>query len=227
MESTQSCCAPVRPDEETKPCCAALSEKRAPADFELGLKPLPGGEFSMGEDRPKVARPEDGEGPIRRVTVEPFAIGIAPVTIAQWARFVESTNYISEAERFGWSYVFHKHLTAKARENARGVAGGAQWWVGVEGASWKHPEGPGSHTRKREDHPVTHVSWNDALAFCQWGRCAFAQRNRVGRRGARRFGAQDFPLGRRFGAPQKGQTRPSHERVAGQISRPRHRRRRL
>ena len=172
MNSPQSCCAPVRPAEKTreiKPCCAAATtEKRAPADFDLGLKSLSGGEFLMGEDRANVARPEDGEGPVRRAFVAPFEIGIAPVTVAQWAQFVEATNYVSEAEKFGWSYVFHKHLTAKAKESARGVAGGAQWWVGVDGASWKHPEGPGSNTRKREDHPVTHVSWNDALAFCEW-----------------------------------------------------------
>ena len=124
----------------------------------------------MGEDRPGVARPEDGEGPVRRVALEAFEIGISAVTVAQWARFVEATDYVSEAERFGWSYVFHKHLTSKAKQNTRGVAGGAQWWVGIEGASWKHPEGPGSNFKKREDHPVTHVSWNDAVAFCAWAK---------------------------------------------------------
>ena len=170
MDSRQSCCAPARPADAATPSCsgAASTEKRAPADFDLGLKQLSGGEFWMGEDKPGVARPEDGEGPVRRANVEPFEIGIAPVTIAQWAQFVETTNYVSEAENFGWSYVFHKHLTSKAKDNARGVAGGAQWWVGVEGASWRHPEGPGSNIRKREDHPVTHVSWNDAVAFCEW-----------------------------------------------------------
>ena len=171
MTFPHSCCAPARPADETKSCCAASPiEKRAPDDFDLGLKPLSGGEFWMGEDRTNVARPEDGEGPVRRVEVAPFEIGIAPVTIAQWAQFVAATNYQSEAEKFGWSYVFHKHLTTKAKQSARGVAGGAQWWVGVEGASWKYPEGPGSNCKKRENHPVTHVSWNDALAFCTWAR---------------------------------------------------------
>lgn len=129
---------------------------------------LTGGAFWMGEDREGIARQEDGEGPVRRVEVAPFEIGVTTVTNAQFAAFIEATNYQTEAETFGWSYVFHKHLTAKAKKSARGSAGGAPWWIGVEGASWKHPEGPGSDLRKRQTHPVVHVSWNDAQAFCRW-----------------------------------------------------------
>jgi len=50
----------------------------------------------------------------------------------------------------------------------RGSSGGAQWWLGVDGASWKEPEGPGSTIDGRLDHPVIHISWNDAEAFCAW-----------------------------------------------------------
>ena len=121
----------------------------------------------MGNDDEQ-ARVEDGEGPVREVFVSPFAIDICAVTNAQFEQFVAETGYVSEAENFGWSYVFHRHLTGAAKAATRGVADGAQWWIGVEGANWRHPEGPGSNLKKREQHPVVHVSWHDAMAFCAW-----------------------------------------------------------
>ena len=212
MTLPQFCCAPPRPtDRETEKRASKLapsSTKTAPPDFDLGLKSLDGGEFWMGEDRPAIARPEDAEGPVRRAFVAPFEIGAAAVTIAQWAQFVAATAYVSEAERFGWSYVFHKHLTARAKENARGVAGGAQWWIGVEGASWKHPEGPGSNLKKREAHPVTHVSWNDAQQFCCWAGARLpreAEWEYAARGGLER---QIFPWGDELVPTKKG--RPDH-----------------
>jgi formylglycine-generating enzyme required for sulfatase activity len=132
------------------------------------MQALPGGKFWMGEDRAGIARAVDGEGPVREVFVEPFLIGVSTVTNAEFACFIEATGYVTEAETFGWSYVFHKHLKGKAKKSARGSAGTAPWWVGVEGASWQRPEGPGSDWKKREEHPVVHVSWNDAQAFCRW-----------------------------------------------------------
>jgi len=127
-----------------------------------------GGEFWMGEDRAGIARAADGEGPVRRVALAPFEIAVTTVTVAQFAAFVEATNYRSTSEEFGWSYVFHRHLSQKARPHVRGHSGEAPWWIGVEGADWRHPEGPGSHVRGRADHPVVHVSWDDAQAFCAW-----------------------------------------------------------
>lgn len=110
----------------------------------------------------------DGEGPVREVTLAPFWMDATTVTNAQWQEFITATGYRTEAEKFGWSYVFWKHLTHEAKANVQGVAGDAQWWTGVQGANWMHPEGPGSNIRKRLDHPVVHVSWNDAQAYCQW-----------------------------------------------------------
>ncbi|HEX8463744.1 MAG TPA: formylglycine-generating enzyme family protein [Abditibacterium sp.] len=132
-----------------------------------GMVRLAGGAFLMGSDNPQ-SRPGDGEGPVREVIVEPFFIGICAVSNTEFEEFVEATNYVTEAEKFGWSYVFTKHATSKARENSRGEADGANWWLGVEGACWKRPEGPGSNLKKRADHPVVHVSWHDAMAFCAW-----------------------------------------------------------
>jgi formylglycine-generating enzyme required for sulfatase activity len=104
---------------------------------------------------------------VRSVTVSPFRIGRYAVTNRQFGAFVEATGYVTEAERFGWSFVFHL-LVPKAGVTVRGSSGAAPWWLGVDGASWRAPEGPGSSVEKRLDHPAIHLSWNVAMAFCAW-----------------------------------------------------------
>nr|WP_322725692.1 formylglycine-generating enzyme family protein [Streptomyces spongiae] len=129
---------------------------------------LPGGEFRMG-DAFGEGYPEDAEGPVRTVLVAPFRIDTTAVTNARFADFVRATGYDTEAERYGSSFVFHTMLHSRARGAVLGAVAGAPWWLGVEGASWRAPEGPGSHiAADREDHPVVHVSYNDALAYCAW-----------------------------------------------------------
>jgi formylglycine-generating enzyme required for sulfatase activity len=126
---------------------------------------LDGGEFTMGSDvGPDY--PGDGEGPARRVTVDAFSIDRFAVTNAQFATFVDATGHVSEAETFGWSFVFAGLLPDDFVET-RGVVG-AEWWRQVFGAQWRHPEGPQSDLADRLDHPVLHVSWRDAQAYCAW-----------------------------------------------------------
>ena len=125
---------------------------------------LPGGEFLMGSDAPGF--PEDGEGPVRRVRLHPFLIDAHATSNARFAAFVAATNYRTDAERFGWSFVFYGFLPTGFGPT-RAVAD-APWWRQVAGAGWQHPEGPGSSLAGREDHPVVHVSWNDAAAFAAW-----------------------------------------------------------
>jgi formylglycine-generating enzyme required for sulfatase activity len=129
--------------------------------------PLPGGEFLMGTNDEE-GFPEDGEGPVRRVYVDPFEISPFAVTNREFARFVEQTGYITEAERFGWSYVFHLLATEETKRKVKQTPHGLPWWLPVEGAYWAKPEGPDSGIEDRMDHPVVHVSWNDALAYCHW-----------------------------------------------------------
>ncbi len=75
-------------------------------------------------------------------------------------------GYVTEAERFGWSFVFGGFLPEDFPAT-RAVAK-APWWRQVEGADWRHPEGPDSSVAERASHPVVHVSWNDAQAYCAW-----------------------------------------------------------
>lgn len=130
---------------------------------------LPGGAFLMGTDYNE-GFPEDGEGPVREVTLRPFWIDTTTVTNTQFAAFIKATDYVTEAERFGWSFVFHLHLSPKYAEKLRGDARVPQtpWWLAVPGAKWDRPFGERSTIKKIMDHPVVHVSWNDAVAYCEW-----------------------------------------------------------
>ena len=129
---------------------------------------LAGGEFLMGTDY-EGAFAADGEGPVRRVALTPFSIAAYPVTNAQFAAFSGATDYRTEAEVYGWSFVFWKHVPAKQfAALVRDTVAAAPWWCQVPGASWRAPEGPGSDVSSRSDHPVVHVSWNDAQAYCAW-----------------------------------------------------------
>ncbi|QHW33174.1 formylglycine-generating enzyme family protein [Paenibacillus rhizovicinus] len=127
---------------------------------------LPGGEFLMGTDDEE-GFPRDGEGPIRKVALSPFYMDACAVTNAEFAAFAEATGYVTEAERFGWSFVFHLFVPEAARAAAKPVPG-VPWWLAVDGASWHKPEGEGSGIDDRLDHPVVHVSWSDAAAYAKW-----------------------------------------------------------
>ena len=112
--------------------------------------------------------PADGEGPVRAVRVDTFRIDIAAVTNAEFAEFITASGYRTEAETFGWSYVFHMLASEEVKRRTPQRPDTTPWWVPVSGAYWAAPEGPASDVDDRMDHPVIHVSWNDALAYCEW-----------------------------------------------------------
>ena len=171
---------PIPPAEAPRPpaCCvptkqrlaqlhtsraASAGRPRATAGSLKNMVRLEGA-FRMGSESPD-AFPTDGEGPLRQVSLTAFYISKFAVTNEQFAEFVRKTGYRTEAERFGWSFVFRNHVPAPLRG---AEMPGTPWWVRVDGADWAHPEGPQSSVVQRSNHPVVHVSWNDAQAWCDW-----------------------------------------------------------
>ena len=161
-------------DTAMKPCCGPSSGPRAvPRHVQdlagqrntAGSVEIPGGMGLLGTDAPQI--PDDGENPLRRKRVNPFRIGAHAVTNAEFLAFVEATGFVTEAESFGWSFVFWLDVP-KELGATEGVSG-VEWWRKVDGATWRDVQGPGSEARAwHADHPAVHISWNDARAYAQW-----------------------------------------------------------
>ena len=111
--------------------------------------------------------PEDGETPVHEVRVSGYLMDATTVTNSQFATFVKATGHVTDAERYGSSAVFHLDVAARTGD-VLGRAAGAPWWVAVRGADWRHPEGPLSDISRLQNHPVVHVSHNDATAYAAW-----------------------------------------------------------
>ena len=162
-----SCCTP----QSRRPSGVQLSAGSPSPDASEGTCPdlvsIAAGDFLMGSDGPD-AIAGDGEGPARPIHLSAYRIAPATVTNREFAAFVRATHYVTDAEQEGFSFVFFLQMPEGARRSARRVAGGLPWWMPVENASWQRPEGSGSHIYERLDHPVVHVSWNDAIAYCAW-----------------------------------------------------------
>ena len=173
-EETGGCCTPARADgapgaaaARPQPASGAAIKPSAdpPSDTGARMVALAGGTFQMGSND-RGAHPLDGEGPMREITVSPFRIDTVAVSNDRFRRFVEATGYETESERFGWSFVFVGFIP-QDHPPTRAVPQ-APWWRQVFGAAWHSPEGPGSTIDDRLDHPVVHISHNDALAYCAW-----------------------------------------------------------
>lgn len=125
-------------------------------------------QFQMGAEGPETWQ-ADGEGPVRKVTLRPYYLDRTAVTNGAFQAFIEATGYKTTAEDFGWSFVFHNQIPRAHRKRMNfDRAFGVEWWARVEGANWKKPGGPGTNIRKLLEHPVVHISWEDALAYCHW-----------------------------------------------------------
>lgn len=126
------------------------------------------------------------EHPAHQVTVDGFFIDVTEVTNKQFKAFVDATNYITLAERpIDWeemkqdlpegtpkpadsilqpgSLIFNKNVNIVDNMNNY-----SQWWIWKIGASWKHPEGPKSTIAGKDDYPVVHIAYEDAMAYCEW-----------------------------------------------------------
>lgn len=147
-----------------------------------GMVLIPAGEFSMGSDA-EYALPN--EHPAHRVTVSAFLIDTHPVTNADFEKFVEATGYKTVAERpVDWEELKKQVPPGTPKPPDETLQPGslvfrptpgpvpldnmAAWWEWTTGANWRHPEGPGSDLKGREDHPVVHIAWEDAQAYAKW-----------------------------------------------------------
>eukprot|EP01099_Mayorella_cantabrigiensis_P004429 TRINITY_DN3334_c0_g1_i1.p1 TRINITY_DN3334_c0_g1~~TRINITY_DN3334_c0_g1_i1.p1 ORF type:complete len:389 (-),score=58.60 TRINITY_DN3334_c0_g1_i1:269-1405(-) len=155
---------------------------------------IEGGKFRMGSDK-ETASLVDGEKPSRKVLLSDFWIDETEVSNRYFLQFISETNYTTDAEKHGWSFVFEPliHPLDKLAESR--VVSGRTWWIQSFGASWKHPFGASSSIFSTQtcsiptfpeneilcegktneeaqenllDFPVVHVSWNDAFEFCKW-----------------------------------------------------------
>ncbi|MEU9242725.1 formylglycine-generating enzyme family protein [Streptomyces sp. NPDC048385] len=164
-EDGRSC--PTRSPRPTHPAPGASRPdpaKRSPHTIPQAR--VPAQTFRMGDTHGD-GKPADGETPVHAVSLTAFDIDTTTVTNADWAKFAEATGYRTEAETFGYSAVFHLALAA-APEDIVGRPPRTPWWLGVRGADWRHPGGPKSSIDGLDEHPVVHISWNDALAYCAW-----------------------------------------------------------
>ena len=165
-EKPTACCGPAKP-ETAQPRRHRGSLVRAQGVVAKHLVTIKRTEFYMGTDGNE-GFAADGEGPQRKVSCDGFRIATHAVTNAEFGRFVEATGYVTDAERHGWSFVFHLQVTDERQRRVAVAPADVPWWLKVGGAWWAQPEGPGSHVLGRQDHPVTHVSWYDAQAYCHW-----------------------------------------------------------
>jgi formylglycine-generating enzyme required for sulfatase activity len=127
---------------------------------------ISGGDFLMGSKDSDGNR-EDGEGPVRKIRIRPYYMDTTAVTNNEFSAFVGETGYKTDAEKFGWSFVFHLLIHESQFSKAKQISQ-IPWWFALKDAYWFQPEGAGSSIQDRMEHPVTHISWNDAAAFCKW-----------------------------------------------------------
>lgn len=148
----------------------------------VGMVLIKGGEFNMGADN---SQADADEYPKHRVKVSSFYIDITEVTNKEFKAFAEATGYITTAERKpDWdemkrtlppgtprppdSVLVAASLVFRQTSGPVDLHNYSQWWSWKKGADWKHPQGPGSSIAGKDNYPVVHVSWDDAMAYCKW-----------------------------------------------------------
>lgn len=144
-----------------------------PSATPAGMVWIPGGEFWMGaqEDQMRDSRPW------HRVYVDGFWMDKTEVTNEQFAAFVKATGYVTIAERTprreDYPQALPERLVAGSvvfspPDHPVGLDNHFRWWSYVPGANWRHPVGPGSDIKDRMNHPVVHIAYDDAVAYCKW-----------------------------------------------------------
>jgi sulfatase modifying factor 1 len=173
-------CGVKSPASPQRTANAAESERQRAST--KGMAWVPASEFEMGWDG---VEGRFDERPAHRVRVDGFWIDSTEVTNAQFRMFIEATGYVTTAEQTPDWEELKKQLPPGTSKPAEGVLipgslvftppsqrvelnDFAQWWTWTPGASWRHPDGPGSSIEGRDNYPVVHVSWQDAAAYAEW-----------------------------------------------------------
>jgi formylglycine-generating enzyme required for sulfatase activity len=147
-----------------------------------GMAFIPGGMFDMGGDNEQASA---DEFPKHKVQVSPFYVDLTEVTNAQFKKFIDATGYITTAEKKpDWeelkktvppgtpkppdSVMVAASLVFRQTTGPVNLNDYSQWWNWVNGASWKHPQGPAGTIKGKENYPVVQISWDDAMAYCKW-----------------------------------------------------------
>ncbi len=158
----RSCCTPSRDGTEISPASTTPVDRHS-ATHARNCVAVPGGRALVGTKKPLLAA--DGEGPLVTQRVRDLWWERGATSIGQFRRFVDATGYVTLAERYGWSFVFHTHVPGGA-EGTLGIEG-LEWWRRIDGATWQYPVGPDG-PRGENDMPATHIAHADAEAFARW-----------------------------------------------------------
>lgn len=183
-----SCNQTTTPEKNTTtlPAQSQTSEEKKinppPENGPAGMVWIPGGEFVMGSND---ADASQAEGPLHQVKVDGFWMDEAEVTNAQYREFVEATGYVTIAERpIDWEEMKKQlppgtpkppddvlvpgSLVFSPPDHAVSLDDYSQWWKWVNGADWQNPKGPGSSIEGKDNYPVVHIAYEDAVAYAEW-----------------------------------------------------------
>lgn len=171
MPEKKNCCTPATGRtldtiETSAPPVGLQNKVDSPAIDTLNIPvvPIPGGEALQGTNQPMT--PLDEESPCKTKQLHSFRMMQCAVTNELFEAFVNDTDYVTDAERFGWSFVFQPQ--SSSADNKQEYVAGSPWWRKVTGANWRQVNGPSKEGTAHPDHPVVHVSWSDANAFAKW-----------------------------------------------------------
>src|SRR5699024_9633847 len=161
-KTTASCCAAARQTVDETPH-ARVSDSDAievpgavkQPDRLRDMVFIQGNTFLMGT-HDKDGFPADGEGRVREVRLDDFYMDQYAVTNQELLTFVKATGYKTDAEKYGWSFVFEHLISDETKATVTQKVKQTPWWWVVHGADFKHPEGPDSSIDDRLDHPAIH-----------------------------------------------------------------------
>jgi sulfatase modifying factor 1 len=184
LSEKKACCQSNIPNRFSIANTYTTFENKNDVDSLGGMVWIEGGTFMMGADNHQASA---DEYPKHKVTVSGFYIDITEVTNAQFEAFVRETGYITTAEiKPDWeelrkqvppgtpkphdSMLVAASLIFKPAKGTEKVdlSDYTQWWQWESGADWRYPQGPESNIKGKEDYPVVHISWDDAIAYCKW-----------------------------------------------------------